>query len=113
MTEIAKNRIVSLRYTMSNSKGEVLENTMTGNPISYLHGSAGIQILLQTQLEGLKRGDTKTVYLPASSGLTTEDFIFDVIVDDVSIASEEEILLGYPVKPTVQKCEADCDCYDT
>jgi len=113
MTEVAKNRIVSIRYIMKNSKEEVLENTMNGIPVSYLHGSSGIQQLLQEQLEGLKRGDKKIVYLPASSGLTSEDFVFEVIIDEVSIASEEEIMLGYPVKPVVQKCEADCDCYIT
>ena len=53
----------------------------------------------------IKAGDKKTVYLTAESGLTNEDFIFEVIVDEVRAALKEEILLGYPVKLTVQKCE--------
>ena len=40
-----------------------------------------------------------------------EDFIFEVIIDEVRVALKEEILLGYPVKVNVQKCEAGCDCY--
>lgn len=108
---VEKNKIVSIRYVMMNSRGDVLENTMSHDPVSYLHGSTGIEQLLQSQLEGLIRGDKKNVYLPAESGLVSEDFIFDVIVDDVRPASEAEILVGYPVLLPVSRCEDDCDCY--
>ena len=111
MMYIAKNSIVSIRYIMKNSKEVVLENTMNHLPVSYLQGSPGILPLLQAQLEGLKAGDKKVVFLTAASGLTNEDFIFEVIIDEVRVASKEEILLGYPVKLNVPKCEADCDCY--
>jgi|SRR5664279_325261 len=104
MMHIAKNRIVSIRYIMKNSKEDVLENTMNKHPVSYLHGSTGIQPLLQAQLEGLKAGSKKVVYLTAASGLTDEDFIFEVIVDEVRVALKEEVLLGYPVKLNVAKC---------
>jgi len=109
---IAKNYVVAIRYVMKNSRGEVIENTMGCDPVNYLHGSAGIQPLLQAQLEGLRVGDKKTVHLAAKSGLTNEDFIFEVIVDDVRAASHEEIMLGYPVKLAVRKCEAACACYN-
>jgi len=109
---ISKNKIVSIRYVMKDSRNEVIENTMNDSPVSYLHGSGGIQPLLQNQLEGLKAGDKKTVYLKADSGLTNDDFIFEVIIDEVRDALTEELLLGYPVKLSVPKCEADCVCYD-
>ena len=109
---IARNCVVAIRYIMKNSREEVLENTMNRDPVNYLHGSTGIQPLLQAQLEGLRAGEKKTVFLPAESGLTNEDFTFEVMVDDVRTASREEIMLGYPVKLTVQKCEAECACYD-
>ncbi len=111
MIQITKNTVVSIRYVMKNSMEEVLENTMNTDPVNYLHGSTGILPLLQAQLEGLKAGDKKVVYLPAASGLTNDDFIFDVIIDNVRGALDEEILLGYPVKINVSTCEADCDCY--
>jgi FKBP-type peptidyl-prolyl cis-trans isomerase 2 len=111
MMHIAKGCVVSLRYIMKNSEGAILENTMSKNPVSYLQGAAGIQPLLQAQLVGLKTADKKTVYLNAESGLTSEDFIFDVIIDEVRLALNEELLLGYPVKMDVVKCGADCDCY--
>ena len=74
--QVQNNSVVSIRYVMKNGRGDVLENTMNNDPVSYLHGSAGIQPLLQEQLKGLKKGDKKTVHLPAASGLTNEDFLF-------------------------------------
>ena len=109
--QVKKNNIVSIRYVMKNSKGEVLENTMHLDPVSYLQGSSAIEPSLQAQLEGLTRGSKKEVNLPAESGLVSEDFIFEVIVDDVRAASDAEILLGYPVQLPASKCEEDCDCY--
>lgn len=111
MMNIAKNSVVSLRYVMKNSSGEALENIMNNDPVSYLQGSTGILPLLQAQLEGLKPGDKKLVHLMAAPGTTNEDFIFDVIVDEVRAASKEEVLLGYPVQVNVEKCEAGCDCH--
>jgi FKBP-type peptidyl-prolyl cis-trans isomerase 2 len=113
MMRVANNNVVSIRYIMKNSKEEVLENTMYGLPVTYLHGSPGIQPLLQAQLEGMKAGDKKEVNLRAASGLTTEDFIFEVIIDEVRVALKEEVLLGYPVNISVPKCEADCECYNS
>ena len=109
---VEKNKVVSIRYIMKNSKGEILENTMVRDPVSYLHGSSVIQLLLQAQLEGLERCDRKHVLLPATSGLASEDFLFEVVVDEVRLASEAELLLGYPVQLSVAKCEEDCDCYN-
>jgi FKBP-type peptidyl-prolyl cis-trans isomerase SlyD len=109
--QVEKNRIVSIRYIMTNGKGVVLENIMESNPVNYLHGSKSIEQGLQKQLEGLKAGDRKKVFLPASAGLTTDDFEFDVIIDAVYNATGEEIVLGYPVNKYAQKCEADCECH--
>jgi FKBP-type peptidyl-prolyl cis-trans isomerase 2 len=111
MMTVAKNCVVSMRYIMTNCEGTVLENTMNSLPVSYLHGAQGILLLLQEQLEGLKAGDQKRVYLTAAPGLTSADFVFEVITDRVRVGLDEEVLLGYPVQANVQACEADCDCY--
>jgi hypothetical protein len=109
--EVSANYVVSIRYIMKNEEGEVLENTLQGEPVAYLHGGAGILEILQQQLEGLKMGDKKIVHLHAEAGLTDHSFIFEVVVDDVRAASKEEMLLGYPVQLPIVICEADCDCY--
>jgi hypothetical protein len=109
--EVSTNCVVSIRYIMKNEQGEVLEDTMQGEPVAYLHGGAGILEILQQQLQGLKRGDKKEVYLSAETALSECSFIFEVIVDDVRTASKEEMLLGYPVQLLVAACDANCDCY--
>jgi FKBP-type peptidyl-prolyl cis-trans isomerase SlyD len=108
---IAKDTVVAMRYIMRNSKDLVLEDTMNVAPISYLHGAGSIHPLLQAQLEGLKSGARKMVYLQKESGLTDDDFSFEVIVDSVRAALPEEVLLGYPVKIDTDNCDIDCACY--
>lgn len=109
---VTKNIVVIFRYIMKNSKGEVLENTMEGSPKCYLHGSAGIHPSLQVQFEGLKVGDTKVIYLKKESGFSNEDFTFDIIIDKLRAASEEELMLGYPVSIDNLICDEDCICYN-
>jgi hypothetical protein len=60
----------------------------------------------------LEPGARKKVYLLSSTGMTTDDFEFDVVIDDIHIATEEEIILGYPVNKYTNRCEDDCACYD-
>ena len=108
---ITKDTVVTMRYIMRNSKGVMLEDTMNAAPINYLHGTGSIHPLLQAQLEGLKQGDKKLVYLLKESGLTDEDFSFEVIIDNVRTALPEELLLGYLVNIDTGKCDIDCACY--
>lgn len=103
--------VVSFRYVMSDSKGNVLEDTTSAIPTRYLHGSAAILPILQDQLEGLQQGECKKVLLPESSGLCNGDYFFDVIVDTVRPAQENELILGYPLEDVVADCGDDCDCY--
>lgn len=113
MIAVGKDTVVAFRYIMKNGKGETLEDKITTEPVNYLQGTSSIQPLLQKQMEGLKPGDKKSVYLFSSAGLTTDDFVFDVIIDNVRLATEEEKLLGYPLQVTTEKCEINCTCYTT
>ena len=108
---VTKNVVVVFRYIMKNNKGHVIENTMEGSPKCYLHGSSGIQPSLQLQFEGLKVGDTKTIYLKKESGFSKEDFTFDIVIDKLRHALEEELMLGYPVSIDGLICNEDCICY--
>lgn len=105
--QIEHKQVVYIRYLMKNRAGEVLEDTLSREPIGFLYGSDGIYADLQKQLSGVKAGDKRQVFLKLS---THEDFIFEVVIDAVRLATETEIMLGYPLQ-TAQKCEADCDCY--
>ena len=109
---VDKNTVVALRYVMRKGNGDVLEDIMQSTPVNYLHGSGGILPSLQLQLEGLHKGDKKKVYLFKENSNADDDFIFDVVIDDIREALAEEIMLGYPVQITTAICNDDCVCYD-
>ena len=112
MMVVTKNIVVVFRYIMKNAKREVIENTMTGSPKCYLHGASGIQPSLQLQFEGLKVGDSRVIYLKNESDLSNEDFTFDIVIDKLRSALEEELMLGYPVTIDGLICNEDCICFD-
>ena len=111
MMVVKKNIVVVFRYIMKNNKGQVIENTMEGSPKCYLHGASWIKPSLQLQFEGLKVGDAKVIYLKNESGLSDEDFTFDIVINKLRPALEEELMLGYPVTIDDLICNEDCICY--
>src|SRR3569623_475208 len=110
--QVAPNTIVSLRYCMKNSNGDVLEDRMHTTPVEYLHGSSSILPALQNGLTGLAAGAETHEMLQGQQGLLLDDdFYFDVVIDGVRPATEEEIKTGKPAKPVVDEdCGDDCIC---
>jgi G3E family GTPase len=92
---IRENVIVTIRYTMKNGRGEVLED----KSITYLHGSSSISPILQTQLQGLETGQQKQVLLKKGQEDADDDFTFDIIVDAIRDATPEEQKRGAPLIP--------------
>ena len=88
---IEKDSIVTLKYTMRNGRGELLEDRQT----TYMHGSADISSLLQAQLEGLEPGQTKTVLLRKGQEDADDDFTFDIVVQGVRRAMQIHLLSGF------------------
>lgn len=109
--QIQNQTVVSLRYIMKNAAGDVLEDNMIAAPVQYVHGAGTIIPSLESSLNGLKVGDRKLVNLVAGADPADEDFSFDVVIDDVRKASDQEIKDGHPVKINDTECGADCDCY--
>ena len=107
--QIQNQTVVSLRYIMKNAAGETLEENLNSAPVQYLHGAGKILPLLESSLYGLKAGDRKLINLYATSGLPG-DFTFDVIIDEVRKASEDEIQSGNPVIKKDKPCGPGCNC---
>lgn len=66
--EIAKNCIVSIDYTLTNDKGELLDSSPEGQPLVYLHGAAGIIPGLEKELSGKAVGEEFEVTLTPEEG---------------------------------------------
>jgi len=62
---VTKDQVVSMKYTLTDAKGEVLDQSSEG-PLEYLHGHGNIIPGLEQALDGLKVGDTKQVHVPAA-----------------------------------------------
>ncbi len=109
---VADHRVVSIRYIMRNSKGEELENNMHDDPILYLHGTGNILPELESGLIGLQPGDRKSFSISSDDvpGLQDE-FHFEVVVDEVRKATEEELQKGRVIESFPDEaCGPDCEC---
>jgi len=70
---IAKDRVVSLSYTLTDSEGKVLDSSVETGPLSYLHGKGNIIIGLENALDGKAEGDSFKVTVPAADAYGERD----------------------------------------
>ena len=99
---ISENKVVSLRYIMTNSAGEVIEDVMDRSPIQYIHGTGKIIPALEAAIEGMTAGQKKSFSI-SDPGLS-ENLHFDLVIDEVREATPEEIQNGNPA------CGPGCCC---
>lgn len=62
--QIAKHKVVSIHYTLTNNAGDVLDSSEGQSPLMYLHGMGNIVPGLEGALEGKTQGDTLNVSIP-------------------------------------------------
>jgi FKBP-type peptidyl-prolyl cis-trans isomerase SlyD len=55
--QVAKNKVVSIDYTLKNDAGEVIDSSEGHEPLLYLHGAQNIVPGLEIALEGKAAGD--------------------------------------------------------
>jgi len=65
---IEKDTVVGLHYVLTSSKGEQLDKADKADPFYYLHGADNIVPGLETELVGLKVGDSKKVTVSPELG---------------------------------------------
>lgn len=107
--QVHHNTIVSLRYTMRNEAGDLMEDNTGREAISYVHGSGNLLPALEQEMSGLSAGDAKTFTI--RDELLKGAFRFEVFVDAVRAATPEEIAAGLPAKPAAtEECGPDCIC---
>jgi hypothetical protein len=90
--EVQNHSIVSLRYIMKNAEGEVMEDNTHGKAVEYVHGSGNMLTALEFEMMGLKPGDQKSFFITDKQFKGT--LHFDVFIDNVRMASKEEVRTG-------------------
>lgn len=66
--QITENVVALIEYTLTDDSGEVLDSSVGGEPLGYLHGAGNIIPGLEDALEGKKAGDAfKITIAPADA----------------------------------------------
>jgi FKBP-type peptidyl-prolyl cis-trans isomerase SlyD len=108
---VKANKVVSIRFTLKNSHGEILEGIMNSNAVEYLHGSGNILPALEAGIEGLHAGDRKSITFNSDDSKASDKYYIDVIIDNVREATLIELQQGKPEpKPSDRSCGTGCCC---
>ena len=65
---VAKDKIVSIDYTLTDAGGEVIDSSQGQEPLTYLHGAGNIIPGLEQALEGKSPGDQVNTTVPPDQG---------------------------------------------
>lgn len=71
--QIAANTVVSIDYTLTNARGEVLDSSEGREPLAYLQGHQNIIPGLEAALEGKSAGDQFEVSIPPEEAYGQRD----------------------------------------
>ncbi len=71
--QIAKDKVASIEYTLTDNAGEVLDSSVGSEPLAYLHGAGNIIPGLEKALEGRQAGDTFKVTIAPADGYGEKD----------------------------------------
>lgn len=99
---VAADTVVTLSYVLFDAKGEVVDDTNTEEPLTYLHGYAQILPGLEKGVEGLRAGDKKVFVVEPEEAFGEQDDegIFEVdrseFPDAAEVAAGDEFVAEGP-----------------
>src|ERR1700680_3928804 len=65
---IETNHVVSIHYTLKGDGGEVIDSSLGGQPLAYLHGHGNLVPGLERELSGKRAGDKLQVTVSPADG---------------------------------------------
>ncbi len=71
--QVAKNKVVSIDYKLTDKSGQLLDSSEGGDPLAYIHGAGNIIPGLETALAGKKSGDKISVTIPPKDAYGERD----------------------------------------
>ncbi|WP_029888915.1 FKBP-type peptidyl-prolyl cis-trans isomerase [Polycyclovorans algicola] len=114
--QIAAQTVARFHYTLTNSKGEVLDQSPEGQPMAYLHGGGNIIPGLEKELAGKVAGDKLSVTVAPGEGYgekrmeliqqVPRDAFQGIDTIEVGMAFQAQSAQG-PMRVTVTAVEAD------
>ena len=96
--KVAKNKVVSIHYTLTSDKGEILDTSEGKSPLAYIHGTGQLIPGLEKELESKEANDeVKAVVAPEDAyGVYNHDQVF--VVGKDGFQGEEELTVGLQVQ---------------
>jgi FKBP-type peptidyl-prolyl cis-trans isomerase SlyD len=71
--QVAKDKVVTIGYTLTDGQGTVLDSSEGGEPLSYLQGAGSIIPGLEAALEGKSTGEALKVTIPPGQAYGDRD----------------------------------------
>lgn len=78
--KISQNKVASIEYTLTDDSGDVLDTSVGGEPLAYIHGMGNIIPGLEAALEGKEVGDSLKVTVAPEDGYGEQN---DALVQQV------------------------------
>jgi len=91
---IGAGKVVNLAYTLTNSEGDVLDQSDHADPFMYMHGADQIVPGLEAALVGLKAGDKKKVTVEPAEGYGEINDELKLVVKRSQFPADAEIEEG-------------------
>ncbi len=92
--QISTGKVVSIDYTLTDDKQQILDTSEGGEPLVYLQGVGQIIAGLEKELEGKKDGDSLKVKVAPENGYGLRDDAKIVQVSRKQIQGDEELKEG-------------------
>lgn len=114
--QIANDVVASIEYTLTDDQGNVIDSSVGGEPLAYLHGAGNIIPGLESALEGKTVGDSFKISVPPAEGYgEKDDGLLQVVprsmfrgVDQVEVGMQFHAQTDYGMQViTVAKVEGD------
>ena len=96
--KVAKNKVVSIHYTLKSDAGEILDTSDGRDPLAYIQGNGQLIPGLEKELEGKEKGEELKVVIPPAEayGEHSEEQVF--VVGKDGFQGEEELVVGLQVQ---------------
>lgn len=91
---VAKHKVVSIDYTLTDGQGTVIDSSDGGQPLAYIHGTGGIIPGLEAALEGKSPGEhVNAVIAPEQGYGARNESLVQQLARDV-FDTDEDIVEG-------------------
>src|SRR5438270_7486958 len=122
-TQIGPDTFVELLYELYDEDGDEIDRIDEHTPLAYLHGYGQIVPGLERGVEGMSKGDTRSVVVPAADGYGEYDdeAVFEIERSEFprpeEVAAGDEFIAesddGDGIPLTVLEVKDDCCVVDT